>query len=103
MKCILEVSNYEDSVAAMEILMQYQRNHITKPTPGSAIDQLDLSSRTHNCLNRAGITNLSELVGCTRLRLLRVPNFGRACLDEVVRALDKRKLSMAPDFGGSDD
>ncbi|GBC86857.1 DNA-directed RNA polymerase subunit alpha [bacterium HR12] len=53
------------------------------------IDVLPLSTRARNCLRRAGITTLRELVQRTLEDLLRIPGFGAGCLAEVSRAVDQ--------------
>lgn len=58
------------------------------------IDRLELSTRARNCLRRAGIATLRDLVRCTAPDLLMIPAFGHGCLREVTRALDARHLSL---------
>jgi len=53
------------------------------------IEELDLSVRPYNCLKRAGINTIGELVSRTEEEIVNVKNFGRKSLDEV-----KEKLAV---------
>lgn len=58
------------------------------------VDDLDLTERPRNCLKRAQINTLSELLERTPDDLLTITNFGDKSLDEVVARLDERGLSL---------
>jgi len=58
------------------------------------IEELDLSERPRNCLKRAQINTIGELVERTYDDLLGITNFGQKSLDEVVQRLDERGLSL---------
>jgi len=58
------------------------------------IEDLDLSERPRNCLKRAQINTVGELVSKTEDDLLAITNFGQKSLDEVVQKLDERGLSL---------
>ncbi len=58
------------------------------------IEELDLSERPRNCLKRAQINTIGELVQRTEDELLAITNFGQKSLDEVVQRLDERGLSL---------
>jgi DNA-directed RNA polymerase subunit alpha len=58
------------------------------------IEELDLSERPRNCLKRAQINTVGELLGKTVDDLLAITNFGQKSLDEVVAKLDERGLSL---------
>ncbi len=58
------------------------------------IEELDLSERPRNCLKRAQINTIGELVDRTYDDLLGITNFGQKSLDEVVQRLDERGLSL---------
>ena len=58
------------------------------------IEDLDLSERPRNCLKRAQINTIGELVTKTEDDLLAITNFGQKSLDEVVAKLDERGLSL---------
>ncbi|HZA00632.1 MAG TPA: DNA-directed RNA polymerase subunit alpha [Acidimicrobiales bacterium] len=58
------------------------------------IEDLDLSERPRNCLKRAQINTIGELLDKTEDDLLAITNFGQKSLDEVVAKLDERGLSL---------
>ncbi len=64
------------------------------------IEALDLSERPRNCLRRAQIKTVGELVQRTGDDLLNITNFGQKSLEEVAAKLDELGLSLA-DGGGS--
>lgn len=59
-----------------------------------AIEELDLSERPRNCLKRARVDTIGQLVGKTEDDLLAITNFGSKSLDEVLQKLDERGLSL---------
>ncbi|MGH9304419.1 MAG: DNA-directed RNA polymerase subunit alpha [Acidimicrobiales bacterium] len=58
------------------------------------IEDLDLSERPRNCLKRAQINTVGELIQRTPEDLLTITNFGQKSLDEVLVRLDERGLSL---------
>jgi DNA-directed RNA polymerase subunit alpha len=58
------------------------------------IEDLDLSERPRNCLKRAQVNTIGELLMKTEDDLLAVTNFGQKSLDEVIQKLDERGLSL---------
>ncbi len=58
------------------------------------IEELDLSERPRNCLKRAQVNTVGELVERTVDDLLAITNFGQKSLDEVLQKLDERGLSL---------
>jgi DNA-directed RNA polymerase subunit alpha len=58
------------------------------------IEALDLSERPRNCLRRAQIQTVGELVTRTEADLLNITNFGQKSLEEVVAKLDELGLSL---------
>ncbi|MGC8626089.1 MAG: DNA-directed RNA polymerase subunit alpha [Acidimicrobiales bacterium] len=58
------------------------------------IEELELSERPRNCLKRAQINTVGELVSRTEDDLLAITNFGQKSLDEVVQKLDERGLAL---------
>ena len=59
-----------------------------------AIEELDLSERPRNCLKRAQVNTVGELVNKTEEDLLAITNFGQKSLDEVLQKLDERGLAL---------
>jgi DNA-directed RNA polymerase subunit alpha len=58
------------------------------------IEDLDLSERPRNCLKRAQVNTVGELVTKSEDDLLAITNFGQKSLDEVLIKLDERGLSL---------
>lgn len=58
------------------------------------IEDLDLSERPRNCLKRAQVNTVGELLDKTYDDLLAITNFGQKSLDEVIEKLDERGLSL---------
>jgi DNA-directed RNA polymerase subunit alpha len=58
------------------------------------IEDLDLSERPRNCLKRAQVNTIGELVARSADDLLAITNFGQKSLDEVLQRLDERGLSL---------
>ncbi len=59
------------------------------------IEDLDLSVRSYNCLKRAGIHTLGELVEKTEEDMMKVRNLGKKSLKEVKQKLEELNLSLA--------
>ncbi len=58
------------------------------------IEDLELSERPRNCLKRAQVNSIGELLEKTEDDLLAITNFGQKSLDEVIVKLDERGLSL---------
>lgn len=59
-----------------------------------AIEELDLSVRSYNCLKRAGINTVAELVERDEEEMMKVRNLGRKSLEEVQHKLAALGLSL---------
>ncbi|HEX5615410.1 MAG TPA: DNA-directed RNA polymerase subunit alpha [Acidimicrobiia bacterium] len=66
----------------------------TSPDLDLAIEELDLSERPRNCLKRARVDTIGQLVQKTEDDLLAITNFGSKSLEEVIQKLDERGLSL---------
>ena len=64
------------------------------PDMDLSIDALELSERPRNCLKRAQVNTVGELLQKSEMDLLAITNFGQKSLDEVVAKLDERGLSL---------
>ena len=60
-------------------------------------DEMELSVRSHNCLQAAGIRTIGELVNKEESEMLRFKNFGRKSLTELVEKLSRMGLSFGMD------
>ena len=59
------------------------------------IEELDLSVRSFNCLKRAGINTVEDLIGKTEEDMMKVRNLGRKSLDEVIGKLTNLGFGLA--------
>ena len=67
---------------------------VTSPDLDLPIEDLDLSERPNNCLKRAQVNTVGELLTKTEDDLLNITNFGQKSLDEVKAKLDERGLTL---------
>jgi len=58
------------------------------------IEELELGVRSYNCLKRAGIQTVGDLVAKSEGELNAIPNFGKKSIDEVIETLHARGLSL---------
>jgi DNA-directed RNA polymerase subunit alpha len=58
------------------------------------IEELELGVRSYNCLKRAGVQTVGELVQKSESELNAIPNFGRKSIEEVIETLEARGLSL---------
>ena len=59
------------------------------------IEELDLSVRSFNCLKRAGINTVEDLISKTQDDMMKVRNLGHKSLEEVINKLDTMGLALA--------
>lgn len=69
-------------------------------TPSITIEDLELSVRAYNCLKRASINNLGELLKKSEHDLLNIKNFGKKSSDEVIEKLRQVGLDLMPNPEG---
>ena len=72
-----------------------RRRLSTSPDLDLPIEELDLSERPRNCLKRARVDTIGQLVQKTEDDLLAITNFGSKSLEEVIQKLDERGLVAA--------
>ncbi len=68
-----------------------QRDKVLEMT----IEELDLSVRSFNCLKRAGINTVEDLINKTQEEMMKVRNLGHKSLEEVINKLDGMGLALA--------
>jgi DNA-directed RNA polymerase subunit alpha len=73
-------------VGNVEIMVEKDDNRKEKVLE-MTIEELDLTVRSYNCLKRAGINTVDELVQRTEDEMMKVRNLGRKSLDEVIAKL----------------
>jgi len=68
--------------------------HAGPQAPDARIEELDFSVRTYNCLKKANILTIGELVQITENDLMQIRNFGKKSLMEVREKLAQLGLSL---------
>jgi DNA-directed RNA polymerase subunit alpha len=87
------VADLEDEPMGLELSVPGTQSS-GSPDLDLRIEDLDLTERPRNCLKRAQINTIGELVDRTLDDLLNITNFGQKSLDEVLQKLDERGLSL---------
>jgi DNA-directed RNA polymerase subunit alpha len=64
---------------------------------GILIEELELGVRSYNCLKRAGIQTVGDLISKSEAELNAIPNFGKKSIDEVIETLEARGMSLRQD------
>jgi DNA-directed RNA polymerase alpha subunit len=59
-----------------------------------SLDDVSLSVRLYNVLRQEQIKTLDELTGLTERELMRWPNFGNVCLNELKSVMSEHKLAL---------
>lgn len=67
------------------------------PMDDILIEELELGVRSYNCLKRAGIQTVGDLIAKSEGELNAIPNFGKKSIDEVIETLAQRGLSLRQD------
>ena len=93
-------TNLSDSVATSSTVVEKVAD---RPDAKLAmtIDELDLSVRSFNCLKRANINTVADLINKTGEDMMKVRNMGKKSLDEVQKKLEMMGLSLASEESGS--
>jgi DNA-directed RNA polymerase subunit alpha len=87
------VEDMSDEPQGLE-LGEAESTIVGSPDMALPIEDLDLSERPRNCLKRAQIDTIGQLLEKSEDDLLAVTNFGQKSLDEVIEKLDERGLSL---------
>jgi DNA-directed RNA polymerase subunit alpha len=67
------------------------------PMDDILIEELELGVRSYNCLKRAGIQTVGDLISKSEGELAAIPNFGKKSIDEVIETLSQRGLGLRTD------
>ena len=89
-------TNLSETVASKPTMAEKAETHRDKVLE-MTIEELDLSVRSFNCLKRANINNVEDLISRTGEDLMKVRNMGRKSLEEVQNKLAMMGLSLASD------
>jgi DNA-directed RNA polymerase subunit alpha len=97
----------DDALSTAATIMQEQLDlfvsftNRTEPLPEAPpnewdipVETLNLSVRSFNCLKRAGISKVSELLDLTEDEIMKMRNFGKKSLDEIKQVLSERGLTL---------
>ncbi|MDD2553771.1 MAG: DNA-directed RNA polymerase subunit alpha [Desulfotomaculaceae bacterium] len=82
-----------ESVSEVEIMVEKEEEPKDKLLE-MTIEELDLSVRSYNCLKRAGINTVEELIQRNEEDMMKVRNLGKKSLEEVINKLDELGLSL---------
>lgn len=85
-----------ESLSEVEIMVEKeeeQKDKILEMT----IEELDLSVRSYNCLKRAGINTVEELIQRNEEDMMKVRNLGKKSLEEVINKLAELDLTLRKD------
>lgn len=85
-----------ESVNNVEIMVEKEEEKKNKLLE-MPIEELDLSVRSYNCLKRAGINTVEELIQRNEEEMMKVRNLGKKSLEEVVRKLGELGLDLRHD------
>ena len=88
--------NLNDEARQTEIMVEKEEAEKEKMLI-MTIEELDLSVRSYNCLNRAGINTIQELTNKSEAEMIKVRNLGRKSLEEVKQKLANLELSLRQD------
>ena len=93
-------TDLSETVASKPTMAEKPETHRDKVLE-MTIEELDLSVRSFNCLKRANINNVEDLISRTGEDMMKVRNMGRKSLEEVQNKLAMMGLSLASDDSGS--
>lgn len=82
-----------DHVEDVEIMVEKEEDKKEKVLE-MAVEELDLSVRSYNCLKRAGIDTVEELIQRTAEDMMKVRNLGKKSLEEIQSKLAELDLSL---------
>jgi len=95
-----------EELTAREPVPAVQGDGFSSPGDGGAaangldeilIEELELGVRSYNCLKRAGVQTVGDLVRKSRAELNAIPNFGQKSIEEVIETLHSRGLDLQAD------
>ena len=90
------VSQLNSIIASNEFMHEIEAPVVNK-TNEKKIEELDLSVRSYNCLMRAGIKDVKDLISRSEEEMMKVRNLGRKSLKEVKEKLEELGLSLNRD------
>ena len=86
-----------EGVCETESIMAEKTDNEKEKVLDLTIDELDLSVRSFNCLKRAGINTVEDLIGRSEEDMMKVRNLGRKSLEEVIAKLNSFGFTLKKD------
>ena len=93
LKLFIDMSDEARNAETLVERPEVQKEKVLEMT----IEELDLSVRSFNCLKRAGIDTVEDLINRTEEDMIKVRNLGRKSLEEVIQKLSSLGLSLKKD------
>ncbi|MGN1307675.1 MAG: DNA-directed RNA polymerase subunit alpha [Faecousia sp.] len=93
-------TDLSETVASQSIVREKNQD-VDPPALKLTIEELDLSVRSFNCLKRANINTVRDLISRTPEEMMKVRNMGKKSLDEVQNKLAMMGLSLATEESGN--
>ena len=89
--------NLAEGVSDTESIMAETKDNTKEKVLDLTIDELDLSVRSFNCLKRAGINTVEDLINKSEMDMMKVRNLGRKSLEEVIAKLASFGFALKKD------
>ncbi|MBR5538514.1 MAG: DNA-directed RNA polymerase subunit alpha [Clostridia bacterium] len=89
--------NLAEGVSETESIMAEAKDNAKEKVLDLTIDELDLSVRSFNCLKRAGINTVEDLINKSEMDMMKVRNLGRKSLEEVIAKLASFGFALKKD------
>ena len=86
----------DETISSSSAIIEEDEVAVSENEPSITIDELELSVRAYNCLKRASINSMAELLKKSEHDLLNIKNFGKKSSDEVIERLHHFGLDLAP-------
>ena len=93
LKLFIDMSDEAKKAEVMVERAEVKKEKVLEMT----IEELDLSVRSFNCLKRAGIDTVEDLINRTEEDMIKVRNLGRKSLEEVIQKLNSLGLALKKD------
>ena len=91
------LTKVDEQVSEMDSVMKEAQGEVQNKGLVMMIEDLDLSVRSYNCLKRAGINTVDELIQRDEVYMMKVRNLGRKSLEEVIWKLQSLGFDLSKD------
>ena len=89
--------NLAEGISETQSIMAETKDNAKEKVLDLTIDELDLSVRSFNCLKRAGINTVEDLINKSEMDMMKVRNLGRKSLEEVIAKLASFGFALKKD------